>query len=314
MRNLRFDFGSEGLVIDANALLCPNPNEFYSRAYLTADVADSYRALPGIKSRTKLANVTFGSILQASTCNFNAPADTLDAIEIDVCAFSAMAQICQFDLEQSFVALQMSQGSNGDFTVASFMNYYWDTMAKQIEEDIELIRWQGDTGSENPLLALCDGYLIKLCADGGNLAYTNGGAVDTSNVLTVLENVVNGLPASVRFKKADLRIRVSSNVAAAYELKAAIGNTLTYVTLPLGLTFLGIKVIVCEGMPDNTIVASLKDDLIYAFDAEGDAKALKAVNLTDSVAEPYIRTRANVKAGFYHTNPEQIAVWAACFD
>jgi len=314
MRTLKFDFSDSGLNIDANALLCPNPNEFYSRAYLTADVADTYRALPGIKSRTKLANVTFGSILQASTCNFSAPTDTLDAIDIDVCAFSAMAQICQFDLEQSFVALQMSQGSNGDFTVASFMNYYWDTMAKQIEEDIELIRWQGNTGSENPLLALCDGHLIKLCADGGHLAYTNGGAVDTSNVLTVLENVVNGLPASVRFKKADLRIRVSSNVAAAYELKAAIGNTLTYVTLPLGLTFLGIKVIVCEGMPDNTIVASLKDDLIYAFDAEGDAKALKAVNLTDSVAEPYIRTRANVKAGFYHTNPEQIAVWAACFD
>jgi hypothetical protein len=308
-RKLKFD-----LDIENNALLCPNPNEFYSRAYLTADIADTYRALPSIKSRARIANVAFGSILKASTCNFEAPTDTLDAIDIDVCAFSAMAQICQFDLEQSFVALQMTQGSNGDFTVASFMNYYWGEMAKQIEEDIELIRWQGDTASENPLLALCDGYLIKLCGDGGNLAYTNGGAVDTTNVLTVLENVVNGLPASVRFKKADLRIRVSSNVAAAYELKAATGNTLTYVTLPLGLTFLGIKVIICEGMPDNTIVASLKDDLIYAFDAEGDSKALKAVNLTDTVAEPYIRTRANVKAGFFYTNPSQIAVWSSCFD
>lgn len=308
-RKLKFD-----LDIENNALLCPNPNEFYSRAYLTADVADSYRALPGIKSKTKLANVAFGSILQASTCNFNAPNDTLDAIEIDVCAFSAMAQICQFDLEQSFVALQMTQGSNGDFTVASFMNYYWGIMASQIEEDIELIRWQGDTTSANPLLDLCDGHLVKLCADGANLAYSNGGAVNSSNVLATFNTVVNSLPASVRFKKADLRIRVSSNVAAAYELAAASGNTLTYVSAPLQMTYLGIKVIVCEGMPDNTIVASLKDDLVYAFDAEGDSKALKAVNLTDTVAEPYIRTRANVKAGFYHTNPEQISVWAACFD
>jgi len=248
-RKLKFD-----LDIETNALLCPNPNEFYSRAYLTADVADTYRALPGIKSRTKLGNVTFGSILQASTCAFTAPNDSLNAIDIDVCAFSAMAQICQFDLEQSFVALQMTQGSNGDFSVPSFMNYYWGEMAKQIEEDIELIRWQGDITSENALLALCDGYLTRLCKDGASLAYTSGGAINASNVLT---------------------------------------------------TF---------GMPDNTIVASLKDDLIYAFDAEGDSKALKAVNLTDSVAEPYIRTRANVKAGFYYTNPEQIAVWADCFD
>lgn len=308
-RKLKFD-----LEVEANALLCPNPNEFYGRAYLTADVADTYRALPGIKSKTKLANVAFGSILKASTCNFEAPTDTLDAIEIDVCAFSAMAQICQFDLEQSFVALQMTQGSNGDFSVPSFMNYYWGEMAKQIEEDLELIRWQGDTLSENPLLALCDGHLKKLCADSANLAYSNGGAIDATNVIDKMTLVLNGLPASVKFKKADLRFRVSSNVAAAYEIAAASANTLTYVTLPLGLTFLGIKVVVCEGMPDNTMVLSLKDDLVYAFDAEGDAKALKAVNLTDTVAEPYIRTRANVKAGFFHTNPEQISVWAACFD
>ena len=304
-RKLKFD-----LDIENNALLCPNPNEFYSRAYLTADVADSYRALPSIKSRARIANVTFGSILQASTCNFNAPTDTLDAIDIDVCAFSAMAQICQFDLEQSFVALQMTQGSNGDFTVASFMNYYWGIMASQIEEDIELIRWQGDTTSENPLLALCDGHLVKLCADGANLAYSNGGAVNSSNVLATLNLVVGGLPASVRFKKADLRIRVSANVGAAYELAAASGNTLTYVSAPLQMTYLGIKVIVCEGMPDNTIVASLKDDLIYAFDAEGDSKALKAVNLADTVAEPYIRTRANMKVGFVHVNGAEIVLYS----
>lgn len=308
-RKLKFD-----LDIENNALLCPNPNEFYSRAYLTADVADTYRALPGIKSRTRLANIAFGSILKASTCNFEAPTDTLDAIDIDVCAFSAMAQICQFDLEQSFVALQMTQGSNGDFSVPAFMNYYWGEMAKQIEEDIELIRWQGDTDSENPLLALCDGYLKKLCLETGNLAYQNGGAINSSNVLATMNTVVNSLPASVRFKKTDLRIRVSSNVAAAYELAAASGNTLTYVSAPLQMTYLGIKVVVCEGMPDNTIVASLQTDLIYAFDAEGDSKALKAVNLTDTVAEPYIRTRANVKAGFFYVNPAQISVWSACFD
>jgi len=161
---------------------------------------------------------------------------------------------------------------------------------------------------------LCDGYLVKFCGDSANLAFTGGGAVDSSNVLDTFNSVVNGLPASVRFKKADLRIRVSSNVAAAYELAAASGNTLTYVSAPLQSTYLGIKVVVCEGMPDNTIVASLKDDLVYAFDAEGDSKALKAVNLTDTVAEPYIRTRANVKAGFYYTNPSQIAVWSSCFD
>ena len=98
-RKLKFD-----LDIETNALLCANPDEFYSRAYLTEDLVDNYRTLPGIKSATKLTNVTFGNILRASNCNFTAPDDTLDAIDIDVCPLSAMAEICQFQLEQSFVS------------------------------------------------------------------------------------------------------------------------------------------------------------------------------------------------------------------
>jgi hypothetical protein len=104
MRKLKFD-----LQVDPTALLAANPEAFYSKAYLSEDTADNYRALPGIKYKTKLASVTFGQILQASSCAFAAPTDDLDAKEIDVCALSAMAQICQFDLEQSFLSLQMSK-------------------------------------------------------------------------------------------------------------------------------------------------------------------------------------------------------------
>ena len=307
IRNLKFD-----LDVDTNALLCPNPDEFYSKAYLTEDIADNYRTLPGIKSATKLANVTFGNILAPSTCNFTAPTDNLDAVDIDVCALSGMSQICQFDLEQSFLALQMSQGSNGDFSVASFMSYYWSEMAARIGNDLELIRWQGDTTSEDPVLSLFDGYLKKLCADTDvNGLYTD--AITSSNVLARMTSVLQASPAAVQAKRADLRLFVSSDVFVNYQIAAASGNTLTYVTAPLAPTFLGIKIVLAEGMPTSTMVLALKTDLIYAFDAEGDAKALKAVNLSDSVAEPYIRTRANLKAGFHYTNPSQIVVYNDCF-
>ena len=307
-RKLKFD-----LDIETNALLCANPDEFYSRAYLTEDLVDNYRTLPGIKSETKLANVTFGNILAPSTCSFTAPSDSLDAIDVTVCALSALSQICQFDLEQSFVSLQMSQGSNGDFTVASFMNYYWNEMSLRIQNDLELIRWQGDTTlTEDPILGLCDGYLVKLCGDGDVIGI-NSTAIDQTNVIAQMTLVYTSLPPAVLRKKADLRFYVSSNVAAAYELAAATGNTQTYVTLPLGLTFLGVKVVVCDGMPNDTMVLTLKSNLIYAFDGEGDSKALKAVNLTDTVAEPYLRTRANMKVGFHYTNPTEIVVYNECF-
>jgi hypothetical protein len=308
MRNLKFD-----LDVDTNALLCPNPDEFYSKAYLTEDIADNYRTLPGIKSATKLANVTFGNLLAASNCNFSAPTDNLDAVDVTVCALSAMSQICQFDLEQSFLALQMSQGSNGDFTVASFMSYYWNEMANRIGNDLELIRWQGDTTSEDAVLSLCDGYMKQLCADTDVIGlYTD--AITSTNVLARMTTVLQSAPAAVQALRGDLRLFVSSDVFVNYQIAAASGNTLTFVTAPLAPTFLGIKIVLASGAPANTMVLALKTDLIYAFDAEGDAKALKAVNLSDSVAEPYIRTRANLKAGFHYTNPSQIVVYNVCFE
>ena len=162
-------------------------------------------------------------------------------------------------------------------------------------------------------MSLCDGYLKKLCADTDVVGLYSA-AITSANVLAQMTAVLQASPAAVQSKRSDLRLFVSSDVFVNYQIAAASGNTLTYVTAPLAPTFLGIKIVLAEGMPASTMVLALKTDLIYAFDAEGDAKALKAVNLADSVAEPYIRTRANLKAGFAYTNPSQIVVYNVCFD
>lgn len=306
MRKLKFD-----LQVDPTALLAANPEAFYSQAYLSEDTADNYRTLPGVKYKTKLATVTFGNILQASSCSFTAPNDDLDAKEIDVCALSAMAQICQFDLEQSFLSLQMSKGSNGDFSVASFMSFYWGEMANKINGNIELIRWQGDTGSANPTLALCDGYEKVLGAPGSGVI--NGGSGTIAN-FAALEAALSAafalLPATIATRTADLRLYMPTQLVNLYRLGVASGNTQAYITQDLSLTFLGIKIVVCPGMSNNTFVWTLKDNLIYAFDAEGDSSDLRAVNLADTVAEPYIRTRANMKVGFNFVNPTEIVFYS----
>lgn len=310
MRKLKFD-----LQVDPTALLAANPEAFYSQAYLSEDTADNYRSLPGVKYKTKLATVTFGDILQASSCAFNAPGDELNAKEIDVCALSAMAQICQFDLEQSFLSLQMTKGSNGDFSVASFMSFYWGEMANKINGDIELIRWQGDTLSTNATLALCDGYEKKLTAGLTDPTDTviNGGTGTIANFSTLETKLAAAfalLPASIATRTADLRLYMPTQLVNIYRLGVASGNTQAYITQDLNLTFLGVKIVVCPGMSNNTFVWTLKDNLIYAFDAEGDSSDLRAVNLADTVAEPYIRTRANMKVGFEYVNGVDIVYYS----
>jgi hypothetical protein len=304
-RKLRFD-----LDIDASALLQANSEAFYSRAYLNEEVVDNYRTLPGVKYKTKISTVTFGQVLQAENCGWNASTDDLSSVEIDVCGLSAMAEICQFSLEQSFVSLQMTKGSNGDFTVASFMDFYWNEMAKTIAENIEKLRWLGDTESLVPALALCDGYVKSLLADAAVIDIASPVAITPSNVLAKLALVYAAIPAAVIANQEDLRIYVSTPVATAYRAAVAAANTQANLTQALEFTYLGIKMVMCPGMGTTSkIVATLKGNLIYSFDAEGDGKALRAINLADTVAEPVIRTRANMKVGFTHVNGAEIVFY-----
>jgi len=314
MRKLRFD-----LNIDASALLAPNADAFYAQAYLSgSEIPDNFRTLPGIKYKTKIGTVTFGSgLLATSPCNFpNLNTDDLSSHEVDVCALSAMAQVCQFDLEQSFVSLQMAAGSNGDFTVASFFSFYWSEMANAIAGQIEALRWQGDVLSVNPQLALCDGYEKQLAASelAGDVINGGGGAITTFSGVgglgAKLEAAFALVPAAIASRTADLRIYMPTQLVNIYRLGVASGNTNAYITQDLSLTYLGIKIVLCPGMSNNKFVITLKDNLIYAFDGEGDSSDLRAVNLADTVAEPVIRTRANMKVGFSFVNPTDIVYYA----
>ena len=304
MRKLRFDLNN-----GTNAQLTPNAEAFYAQAYLgSSDIVDNFRTLPGVKFETALGAVTFGDILQPSNCAFTAPTDTLSAKIMSVCALSAMAQICQFELEQSFVSLQMAQGSNGDFSVANFMNFYWSEMANSINGSIESLRWQGDTGllPANPL-SLCDGYEVQLGAVGsGVIPYNMTPTPTFAQLLTDLEAAFALVPANIASRTADLRIYLPTQLVNIYRLGVASGNTNAYITQDLSLTYLGIKIVLCPGMSNDHLVITLKDNLIYLFDAESDPSDLRAVNLSDTVAEPYLRTRANMKIGFNFVNPADI--------
>ncbi len=297
----------------AGALFCPNPTEFYSKAYLTEDIADNYRTLPGIKYKTEIATTTFTNILSASTCTFDGAPSAIVTIPIDVCAVSAMAEICRFDLEQSFVSEQMVKGSNGSYEVASFMNHYWGEMAKEIEQEIEVIRWKGDTAATGgTFVTLCDGYEKQLAADAAVVDVV-GVAITPANVLAEMAKVYAALAANAPAlinRTADLRFYIAANVAAAFRQAVAAGNANAYLTKNLDLTYLDIKIVVAQGMTSNKMVLTLRDNMIYAFDGEGDAKALKAIDLSDTVAEPKLRTRTNIKIGFKPINGAEIIYYA----
>jgi hypothetical protein len=296
------------LTVDASALLQANPSEYYSILYGMENAVSNYRVLPGIKNKTKVATVVFSEVLAESGCNFSAQDADLTAIEIDVCALTSQASVCQFDLEQSWLALEMAKGSNSDFSVASFMNFFWGQMAKKGHQELAQIMWRGDTLGEGTL-ALCDGWLKRLCtADDYLTPDGTYAAITSANVLAKMGATLAKATNEMLVNPANMQFKVSPDVAANYRIATASTNTITNVTTGLALTYLDIPVVVEYGLPASTIILSDYTNFIYALDAEGDQDNLQIVDFSKTTLDRRIGARADFKAGFYVVNTAQV-VW-----
>ena len=296
------------LTVDASALLQANPSEYYSLLYGMENAVTNYRVLPGIKNKTKIATVVFDNVLAEAGCNFNAQDADLSAVEIDVCALTSQASVCQYDLEQSWLALEMAKGSNSDFSVASFMNFFWSQMAKKGHQELAQLMWRGDTALETAL-GLCDGWLLRLCtADDYITPAGTYAAITSSNVLDKMGASLTAATPEMLVNPANMQFKVSANVAAAYRIASAATNTITNVTEGLALTYLDIPVVVEYGLPANTIILSDYSNFIYALDAEGDQDNLQIVDFSKTTLDRRIGARADFKAGFYVVNTTQV-VW-----
>jgi hypothetical protein len=298
------------LTVDASALLQANPIEFYARLYGMESAAGNFRVLPGVKNKTKIANVVFAQLIQAADCEFTPTNSTVSAIEIDVCPLSIQTSVCQYQLEQAWLADQMAKGSNSDFTVASFMAYFYEQMSSKAHEELAKIMWQGDTDSEDPILEKCDGWLKRLC--GLDVIRAAQDTVTAANVIAEMGSVLEAATDEMLTAGVNLQFKVSPNVGTAYRIATASTNTINNVTVGLGLTFLDIPIVVDYGLPANTIILSDPNNFVYALDAEGDIDSLQIVDFSKTTLDRTIGARADFKVGFYITNPEQVVLYGSC--
>jgi hypothetical protein len=307
MKKLNFD-----LTIASNALLCPNADSFYEKAYITTADAKYFHVIPGVKNATKVATTVFPSVLQALDCTFAATASNLSATTVTVCPLKANVSICKSSIEDSYLVNQMSRGE-ANYDVQSFMNFYWDVLAKEINSEIESIKWIGSTTATGSSYtgnfaynALCDGYEKLLLADA-NVVDVTVTAVTVSNVIGLLSAVLLAAPDTITPRKAGAVFYVSSTVATAFRIASALGNTAAYITGDMPLSFAGYDMVENPGMTDGTIVFTRPENLVYAFDGS-ESGTIEAIDQLKTVGIPNILTVVLLSIGFAIVNPAEI-VW-----
>lgn len=302
---------------------CPEVIEFYSRALLGQTEADNFKNVPFNKSKKRIPRITTGSVLRDWNCSFsdNVTAD-LSTKEAEVKKMSVMMEICIADLEDSFLIDRMTAGQNNPVNPQDFLNYLWGYIGDQAGEDLETLRWLGDTDDADDLLKLTDGYVTQLEFDrnsdpstaGARLAtHIEAGTISDSTVIAELYKAIKEVPAKLRKAtgRNELKIFVSSDIALAFQIATSKGTAVGSYVTNTGDMFIGrYKLIEVPVLPEQTMILAPKEDIVYTYDLLDDKNNFTVVDMLKTTAEPKVRFRVNLAVGFVFDTLQNVVYYS----
>jgi len=194
-----------------------------------AETASFANVQTGIKSSAALQLLANSPVPQdGSTCAFNASGDTtFTQRTLATSAIKYQDTLCPRTLEAKWTQIMLKKGQNYDDGFApEILRAIMEDVMKQIKRRQETADWQGDTTAGSAYLNRYDG-LIKIIAAAttGGTATAVSGPVTTSNVRTIVSNIVSKIGSvSTLVGNPNVKIFCGYDFAELYRQKIFADN------------------------------------------------------------------------------------------
>lgn len=194
-----------------------------------AETASFANVQTGIKSSAALQLLANSPVPQdGSSCGFNASGDsTFTQRTLATSAVKYQDSLCPRTLESKWTQIMLKKGQNYDDAASpEILRAILDDVTKQIKRRQETADWQGDTSSGSAYLNRYDG-LIKIIAAAttGGTATAVSGPVTTSNVRTIVSNIVSKIGTiPVLVGNPNVKIFMGYDIAELYRQKIFADN------------------------------------------------------------------------------------------
>jgi hypothetical protein len=276
---------------------------YISAALKEAKSLEYLTTIENVKFKLNLQKQALSGVLADATCDFT-DAGTLAMTEsvLEVKNLQVNLDLCKSTLLDSWEALQMRAGA-GAPPPASFDDYVISYMAGVIADGTEGAIWtgtaagagsfQGFVGTGGYLLAAQDGTVVQVDNDGGA-----GTAYTAANIIANLQDLTAAIPAAV-YVKEDLHIYMSPKT---FRLYISAVSTLGYINAysmnkDYDAVFEGVKIAVCPGMRNDTMVAAQKSNLYLGCDLLSDSTRISILDMSALDGSDNMRLVARYSAG-----------------
>jgi hypothetical protein len=135
----------------------------------------------------------------------------------------------------------------------NLLNALLPSVRTSFNYDLEKLLWQGDTGSASAWLDPIDGFVKLIDADTTVNSVTPAGAVTASNVIAILQAVLDAAPDAVIENSAPTIVTNHTIKRLYHNAIAALPNKGTDITDSARNTFMGYPITSVHGVPANRI-------------------------------------------------------------
>ena len=278
---------------------------YISAALKEANSLQYLTSIENIKFKSNLQKLAASDVVKDANCNFD-PQGTLALTETQLVPKNLQVNmdLCKDTLLDSWEALQMRAGA-GAPPPASFTDYVISYLGGIISEQVENNIWSGQgaqAGEFEGLTTLTTGAL----AVAGNTHNIAAGGIFTSasgagNIITELQAVTTKIAAHIPqlINKDDLYIYVSPKTYSLYiQAISAAGYVNAYqMNGDYSPVFEGYKLAVCNGFPNDNIVAALSSNLYFGTDLLSDQTRINVMDMANLDGSDNIRIVAKYSGG-----------------
>ncbi len=274
---------------------------YISAALNQANSLDYLTMLENVKYKSNIQKMAGSSLVKDASCDFT-DAGTLALTEnvLTPKNLQINLDLCKKTLLDSFESLQMRAGA-GAPPPASFDDYVISYMGEIIANGVEGSVWSGTGATAGEFEGFLTATTGAFAVDGTVNASTASAAYDASNIIANLQTLTSDMATNISavLRKEDLFIYMSPKTYALYI--SAI-STLGYVNaynmngdyVPV---FEGYKIAVCNGMPNDQLVAAEKSNLFYGTDLLSDATRISLMDMSALDGSDNMRLVARYSGG-----------------
>ena len=251
---------------------------FYISAALNqANSLDYLTMIENIKYKSNIQKMAGSGLVKDASCDFT-DAGTLALTEnvLTPKNLQINLDLCKATLLDSWEALQMRAGA-GAPPPASFDDYVISYMGEIIANGVEASVWSGTGATAGEFEGFLTATTGAFAVDGTVNSSTASGAYTAANIIANLQTLTADMATDISavLRKEDLHIYMSPKTYALY---VSAVSTLGYVNAynmngDYAPVFEGYKIAVCNGMPNDQLVAAEKSNLFFGTDLISDQTA-----------------------------------------